>query len=139
LKRERLAMSARSLAATSGSSRVSDLSALSARKADDPCAHTVQFRSVFFERSVRPRSSTFTQRRVHLLLLTASKKRQLEPYGATFVPCVPVLAFLWRVFPPIRRQQCGTSVVVFQPHSTVEVVVRSRDRSRVKVDCPAAE
>jgi hypothetical protein len=30
-------------------------------------------------------------------------------------------------------------VVVFQPYSDVDVVVRSRYRARMKVDCPAAE
>src|SRR6266545_4468533 len=82
-------------------------------EADHVCADTAQLQSVVFERSVRPGTPTFTQRRVHLTLLVAGEKRQLEPDRATRVPGVPVLAFLWRVFPPIRRQQCGNSVWSF--------------------------
>jgi hypothetical protein len=103
------------------------------------CPHAAQFGDVVPERLVRPRGPTFPQGRKRPPVFTASEKRQLEPNGAALVTGVAVLAGLGRVSPPIRSQQFCNLVVVFQPYSEVDVVVRSRYRARVKVDCPATE
>jgi hypothetical protein len=108
-------------------------------EADDPCAHAAQFGDVVPERLVRPSGSTFPQGRTRLPVFTAGEERQLKSNGAALVTGVPVLARFGRVSPPIRRQQSCNLVVVFHPYSEVDVVVRSRYRARVKVDCPATE
>jgi hypothetical protein len=71
--------------------------------------------------------------------LTAFEERQLEPQATAFVPCVAVLVLLGCVAPAVGRQQRGNPTVVVQLHRDVEVIVRSRDQARVKIDRPTAE
>jgi hypothetical protein len=106
-------------------------------EADHPGADAVELREVVAERALGPRAAPFPQRGVHPAVLVASEKRNLESHAAALVAGVAVLALLRRVAPPVRRQQRGDAAVVVQPDG--EIVVRSRHRSRVEVDRPAAE
>jgi hypothetical protein len=82
-------------------------------EADDVCAHAEQFCDVVLERTVRPPSATFLERRVHLSIFAASEERQLESDRSACVACVAVLVFLGRVFPAISGQKRGNPVEVF--------------------------
>jgi hypothetical protein len=83
--------------------------------------------------------ATLAQWRIDVPIFTGSEKRQLKAERAALITCIAVLVALGRVAPPLCRQQCRNSGVVFQPHGDVEVVVGPRRRPTVEVDRPAAE
>jgi hypothetical protein len=67
------------------------------------------------------------------------EERQLEPHALAFVARAAVLARLGSVSPALASEECRDPLLIREPHSDVNVVVRPRDRPGVEVNRPPAE
>ena len=135
---DRIRKSARSLAASSGSSRADDFPLLSSARPSTR-ERTPSRSHSWFPNGLSENRTLLTQRNEHSPGVITREIGQLESDTSALVPDASVLVPGWGVPPTLGFEQRPDRLGLVEPDGEIDVVVLARDGSDVEVDPPPAE